>query len=348
MKRLPFVSIILLLALILPLAAPAAAQEGPGQENKIPTSHWLDGIQQAYQLFNRCSAAALFMQLTYYDFEGSHTSVARFLNPNSEDVSVRLEEMQAFVEQHGLKGIARTGGTIELLKQLVAAGFPVLVEHAYYDGGDSWKDWMSHNRVVMGYDIGRIYVYDPLLGNGEDYQGRPMPYHEFDDRWRSFNRDYFIAYRPDEEEKLQTILGENWDETSNAEWTLEQAMAERETNPDSFSLFNIGAAQTVLGQYEEAAATFDEALSLGVPWRMLWYRFEPFEAYLQVGRYEDVRNLVYEVLNATSEVEEMYYYIGRAYEGQGNLERAKANYSAALYRNPHFTAATEALAALEG
>ena len=37
-----------------------------------------------------------------------------------------------------------------------------------------------------------------------------------------------------------------------------------------------------------AASAFDEARRIGLPYRMLWYQFGPFEAYLRVGRYQDV------------------------------------------------------------
>ncbi len=337
---------ILLLTLIcLSLTAPAFAQDGGQQE--LPQSLWLEGLQQHWQQYNRCSAAALTIQLSYYDWAGSHTQVARWLNHNPEDVSVRLEEMIQFVEEQGLRGVARTGGTSELLMALVAGGFPVLIETAYYDASDSWDDWMSHNRVVMGYegwpqDI--FYVFDPLMGNGPDNIGRAMPFYELDARWQHFNRDYLVIYRPEQEEALRTILGEHWDVSYNAEWTLQQAQTDWEFSRDSFSLFNMGSALTVLGRYEEAAEAFDAARELGLTKRMLWYRFEIFEAYLQIARYDDVIALVYEVLDGTHGVDEMYYYIGRAYEGKGDLDRARSNYSAALYRNPHYI---EAQAALE-
>lgn len=343
MKNLLF---ILLILFAIPL--PVQAQEG-GQSR--PESLWLEGIQQHYQLYNRCSAAALATQLSYFDWPGSHTQVAQHLNHNPSDVSVRIEEMAAFAEAQDLRAIYRTGGTMALLMDLVAGGFPVLIETAYYDANDSYDDWMSHNRVVMGYEDWpqeTLYLFDPLIGNGEDGMGLAMPFYELDARWRHFNRDYLVLYRPEQEEALQAILGDQWDITFNAESTLHQAMEDREVYGDAFAVYNIGSAQLMLGQYEEAAANFDLAREMGLPKRMFWYRFEAFEAYLYMGRYEDTRALVYEVLNATDGVDEMYYYIARAYEGLGNVERARANYSAALYRNPYYVEAQRALERMDG
>lgn len=343
MKRLIF---ILLILFAIPL--PLQAQE---DSRTRPESLWLDGVQQHYQLFNRCSAAALATQLSYFDWSGSHTQVAEHLNHSPADVSVRIEEMAAFAEEQGLRAVFRTGGTMDLLMDLIAGGFPVLIETAYYDSNDSYDDWMSHNRVVMGYEDWPqelLYLFDPLRGNGADGIGIAMPFYELDARWRHFNRDYLVLYRPEEEAALQSIMGDQWDTTFNAEWTLQQAIEDREEYADAFAVYNIGSAQVMLGKYEEAVVNFDLARDMGLPKRMFWYRFEALEAYLQVGRYEDAQALVYEVLGATDGVDEMYYYIARAYEGMGNIERASANYSAALYRNPQYVEAQAALNRLEG
>jgi tetratricopeptide (TPR) repeat protein len=151
---------------------------------------------------------------------------------------------------------------------------------------------------------------------------------------------------------VQAILGEQWDEDSNAQWTLELAQSEIDAGgADSFSYFNRGWAQLQLGMYEESAASFDTALEMGMPMRMLWYEFGPFEAYLAVGRYEDVNTLVAQQLAVAGDnisVEEWYYYAARAYEELGNLERAVLNYQVAIARNRNFTAAAERLQALQG
>src|SRR5215475_676331 len=75
----------------------------------LPPSARLTGITMVYQDFNRCSAAALTMQLSYFGWKGTYTDTIRALNPNSDDVAVRLDEMAAFAEQQGLKAIFRDG-----------------------------------------------------------------------------------------------------------------------------------------------------------------------------------------------------------------------------------------------
>src|SRR5687768_4034404 len=69
----------------------------------IPPSLKLDGLDMIWQDVNRCSAGALTIALSYYDeFDGDYGATIRGLNPHSEDVSVRLDEMITFVRGYGL------------------------------------------------------------------------------------------------------------------------------------------------------------------------------------------------------------------------------------------------------
>lgn len=308
----------------------------------------LSGLTQIWQLYNRCSASALTMLLSYFNTGVTREQSIRWLNPDPSDVSVRLEEMVPFIEQQGLQAVIRTGGTFETLKALVSAGFPVLVENTYYHEGQTWQNWMSHNRVIMGYDSNYLYTYDSLLGSGANGEGRPIAYQDFDELWRHFNRVYLVAYRPGDEVLLQRALGEHWDATYNHQFTLSQAQADFSRLNDSFSLFNIGAAQAALNQMDEAASTFDLVRQQGLPWRFFWYRFDIFDTYLTLGRYNDVLALSREVFNSTDGVDEMYYYIARAYDGLGEYERAATNYNFLIERTDgRYPEAQTALAALQ-
>lgn len=340
--------------LALALAAPAAAQEAStagSTGEALPASMRLDGLTPLWQQINRCSAAALTMQLSYFQWEGNYDQVIRYLNPHIEDMAVRLDEMIAFAETQDLKAVERTGGTVQLLKELVAGGFPVLVENSYFDGADGFNDWMGHNRVIMGYnDEQRVLLsFDSLLGSGENNLGRPIPYDEMDSRWRTFNRDYLVLYRPDDEARLQEILGDQWDAVANAEYTLRMSESEVQLGvADGFTYFNLGSSLVALGRYEEASAAFDQAFALELPWRMLWYQYGPFEAYFQVGRYDDVIRLANQTLSNTPGIEEMYYYLALVYEQQGDLQRSEGNLEAAIWRNANYTAAADMLARLRG
>lgn len=312
------------------------------------SSNVLTGFSLVWQQYNRCATAALTIQLSYFDWDGRYDQVIAALNPHEEDVSVRMDEMAAFAEAQGLGAVVRTGGTLDTVRALIDAGFPLLVENVHYEGPN---DWMSHNWVIVGYDddAGAVLAFDPRLGAGPDLTGRPVLYDEFDTHWQPFNRNYLVLYHPDDEAALMAALGDDGDITANAERTLAQAEAEFDAdNTDAFALFNMASALVDLGDYEQAAALYDDALSRELPWRMLWYQFGPFEAYLQTGRYDDVIALAQGVNATTPGVEEMYYYTGRAYAGLGDTARAADFFEVALFRNRHYTAAETALAELEG
>lgn len=348
----------LLIAIALTLFIPAVlAQDEVASTEPIPSNALIEGGKWVHQGTNRCSAAALTIHLSFYTdvtidtyFQLANSD----LNSYGADASVRIEEMAREAEEMGLGAIVRRGGTLELLKQLVAAGFPVLVENVYYDGGDLYRDWMSHNRVLVGYDdaLQELYFRDPLLGYPDgDLVARS--YERHDQLWHPFNRDYLVIYRPEEEDTVKAILGEHWDATRSAEIVLETAQAEIDANIDNvrYSYFNRGWAQLQLEMYEEATESFDVALNYGLPMRMLWYEFGPFEAFLAVERYEDVRFLVGNQINVAGNeisIEEWYYYAARAYEGLGNIERAILNYEVAVFRNANYTEAAQRLQELRG
>ncbi|MGB1286850.1 MAG: tetratricopeptide repeat protein [Aggregatilineales bacterium] len=332
----------------------AQAQEStielsPAETLGIPPAIRLPNLTMQHQDLNRCSAAALTIQLSYFN-TGDYQEIIHLLNPYGGDVSVRVEEMIRVAEYYGLKALVRRGGTIDLLRQVVAAGFPVLLENAYQDGEDAYRDWMSHNRVLMGYDdrLQQFYFFDPLLGAGDDGRGRAMSYVDVDMLWRQFNRDYVIVYREFDEGRLLDILGEQYQPDFNAQWSLVQAQFDiYGDTPDAFAYLNRGWAQVELGQYTEAVEAFDAALDIGIPARMLWYEFGLFEAYLAAGRYDDVLTQGRRVLLMTEGVEEIYYYMGRAHDAMGDTAQAIEFYESAILRNRYYTEAQEALAALQ-
>ncbi|MCB0152600.1 MAG: tetratricopeptide repeat protein, partial [Caldilineaceae bacterium] len=115
---------------------------------------------------------------------------------------------------------------------------------------------------------------------------------------------------------------------------------------DSFAWFNLGSSLVAQGRTAEAAAAFDQARSMGLPWRMLWYQFGPFEAYLAEGRTQDVLALADEVIRITDSIEEIYYWRARALLVLGDSAGAREAVQRSLALAPGFAPAVELLAAL--
>jgi hypothetical protein len=311
----------------------------------LPQSAFIYGLRHEQQTWNNCGPANITMALSAYGWQEDQAYAAQFLKPTEEDKNVSPGEMVNFVNtQTGVRAITRIGGDMDLLKAFVAANFPVVVETTFTPEG---YDWIGHYQTIVGYDnaASSFYVLDSYLGAGPNGAGIPESYLQFDRDWKAFNRVFIVVYEAEREALVQEILGDRADLTLAAEHALEVARAEARLDPqDSFALFNIGTALTKLGRYEEAAAAYDQAISKGLPFRMLWYQFGPFEAYFNTGRYSDVLSLAQNNLTSGADlVEETHYWMGRVYEAQGDGAQAATAYRRALSKNPLYTAARDAL-----
>jgi len=152
-----------------------------------------------------------------------------------------------------------------------------------------------------------------------------------------------VVHRSDQAAAVASIIGENMDDQTMFNNALYTATLERNLDRnDPYAWFNMGSSLVGLGRYDEAALAFDQARILGLPWRLLWYQFTPFEAYLQVGRYDDVVDLADKVLAKTA-TEEAFYYKGLAYAAMGEKEKARQQLTLALRYNKNYEAARQAL-----
>ena len=197
------------------------------------------------------------------------------------------------------------------------------------------------------------WVYDSWLGTSEvpqtnaDPNGRVLSYADLEASWAQFNRSYIVLYEAEQEVLVTELLGAALDDDAMWQASLAQAQADaaRDAN-NAFYWFNLGATYNALGEYDKAATAFDQALALGLPWRMLWYQFGPYEAYQQIGRYDDVVLLAETTLTDRPYFEESYYYLGLAQSALGDTQTARANLEKARELNPNFAPAEKALAEL--
>lgn len=80
---------------------------------------------------------------------------------------------------------------------------------------------------------------------------------------------------------------------------------------------------------------------------MLWYQFGPYEAYYQIGRYDDVLLLAETTLKDRPYFEESFYYKALAQAALGDINAARTNLQRATAFNPNFVPAAAALADLD-
>ncbi len=309
----------------------------------------LTGFTHIMQSWNNCGPANLAMALSYFGWDRGEKVIADNLKPGREDKNVSPHELVAFVnDSTGLKALTRMGGNLELLRALVSAGFPVIVETGFMPEG---YDWLGHYQTIVAYDdvSKQFWLYDSFLGDGANGEGLRESYRELDGNWQPFNRTFIVIYRPEDEAALRSVLGEHASPGAAAEIALASAREEARVNRmDVFAWFNMGTSLTKLGRHEEAAVAYDQSRRTGtLPWRMTWYQFGPFEAYFYSGRLDDVMALVQvNLANGARYVEETWYWQGRVLQERGDLNGARNAYIQALQHNRFHAAARDALAGL--
>jgi tetratricopeptide (TPR) repeat protein len=224
---------------------------------------------------------------------------------------------------------------------LISNNFVVIIEEGYDPPGKN-LGWMGHYLLLSGYDDNA-----QQFTSQDSYEGPnvAVPYAQQSQFWEHFNDLYIVLYDGSREAELMSLLGDDADPNKNNYNALVQATNDAKANAqDPFAWFNIGTNYVALGIYDRAASAFDQARNLGLPWRMMWYQFGPFEAYYHVGRYQDMLDLADANLNdgGGQYVEETFYYGGLAREGLGQNDRAISNFNGALQFNPNFSPARTA------
>lgn len=317
----------------------------------------MTGFTHVYQEWNNCGPATMVMALTHFGRVHSQRDTAAVMRPNPEDRNVTPQEMADFVNaQEGMQALARINGDLDLLKRLLANNVPVIIEIGFDPPGEyRWLGWYGHYLLPVAYDdaSGQVWVYDSWLGTSEvpqtnaDPNGRVLTYDELDAYWSQFNRSYIVIHQPEQAALVADLLGQARDDNTMWRNSLTRAQEEAARNPgNAFFWFNLGTSYNALGDFEKAAAAFDQARAIGLPWRMLWYQFGPYEAYYQTGRYDDVVLLAETTLQDRPYFEESFYYLGLAQAAQGDDQSARENLESAAAFNPNFVPARQALTEL--
>ncbi len=313
----------------------------------IPARFRLGGMEWVPQTWNNCGPANVTQALQVFKWGGNQQQVAAVVKPNKEDKNVSPWELVNFVNRYTkVRAINRSVGNLDLVKRLIYQKFPVLLETGLYDETYPDHRWIGHYLTIVAYDDpqGRIFKLDTYKGElGSKYA-------DLDVLWQHFNRQYIVLYAPERERELAAILGPDMDLTYNAQHSLAVARAEATAQPDNpFAWFNLGTSFVMLGRHQEAARAYDQAFGTGsgLPTRMLWYQFGPFEAYYNVGRYKDVMRLVEVNLGTTEFVEETFYWQGMADAALGQMTDSILDLKRALEFNPNFKAAADMLAVMQ-
>ena len=170
-----------------------------------PTETSLGPLINVLQTLDNCGPAAVATVLRYYGLTHSQAELKPILRANNP-VGMGEYAVQPYAASIGLRTWTTPGGTPALLKALVRAKLPAIVEQAISD-----DDPDLHYRVVQAYDdgLGQFITSDPLLG-----PRHAISYAEFDRLWATRSNYLMVMYPLDKEPRLVAAL-------NNGEWGSE-------------------------------------------------------------------------------------------------------------------------------
>ena len=182
-----------------PTTTPTPTPTNTPTPTPLPASAQIEGLTITPQKFNNCGPTNLSLALNFYGHEVDQLEIAAVLKPNYDDRNVSPDELAAYVnEQTPLRAAVYSGGSLALLKQFIAAGFPVIVEKGLFPG--EWEGWMGHYLTVYGYDDAAqtFTSMDTFLGPW-DGSGRTDSYETMAEFWGHFNGTFLLVYPPERE-----------------------------------------------------------------------------------------------------------------------------------------------------
>lgn len=327
--------------------------------------------------WNLCGPSNLTMALKFWGWSGTRDDVIKVVKPGinnpkldfitrgKPDKNVMPYEMVDFVQDDTkYHAFFRYGGDEDLLKRLIASGFPVLIEKGVYEKDASGVvSWLGHYAFVTGYDDSQgVFIYqDTYPPEGVNGNNRQITYADFKTGWRAFDYLFIVIYPPEHEQDVFHILGP-W---GNTGWANQHALdiANQEINSLTgldlfFAWFNKGTSDVQLLKYNDAALAYDQAFTLypvlpiaqkDRPYRMMWYQTGPYWAYYYTVQYQDVINLANTTLSTVlggPTLEESLYWRGMAEEALGDMNSAVADFKQANHLNPKMTVIIQKLQSL--
>jgi tetratricopeptide (TPR) repeat protein len=290
----------------------------------IPVSKELEDGYFISQTFNNCGPSALSMDLSYYGVHASQETLADDLRPThnltgkGDDKSTIPQEIVAEAAKYGFTAYYRPNGSIQLLKDFIANGIPVITRTLFKPSED-----YGHYRVIKGYNdaTGQIIDEDGFQGPEVAYS-----YDDFMSLWQEYNYEYIVLVPPGKQALVQSIIGN--DMSWQTAWQNAASVAQSQGDE-----FNLSVADYYLGDYADSVAAFVKAQPY-LPEHKLWYQMEPIESYYQLGDYPQVMSLANSILsNGDAVYPELYVVLGQTYEKEGSSTAATAAFTEALEYN---------------
>ncbi len=269
----------------------------------VPSSVTLKNIRHEYQGPDNCAPVTALTVLGYFGTRVTQPQAAAAMKDYVGDPQVSSLELAAYLGRFGLRSVIRYAGDAERLRELVAQGFPVVVQQRLRPGSN-----VAHFRTVYGYSAGRFLVSDPIRG-----AALRLTTAEMLDLWRYYNGEYLVAYRPDQEAQVRRVLGTDFNVSANWQHAQEHGLQDVKARPgDPYAWWGLAKANLRLGDAPAASRQFERAVSLGVPTLYYLYRQEAFEAWLKTGQFTAILTLTRRALKLYPASKELLSFQARA------------------------------------
>ncbi len=276
----------------------------------------------------------------------SAAALTTSLRPNPLDVTIFPYEIENYIlTQTRLNYLYRFGGDIEILRKLVSANLPILLQKSYSGGGVD--GWAAEYALVTGYDDFKQQV-EVLVVRAGSVVLQVFDYEDFLNAWLPFGYAYMVIHPNQRTDDVKEILGGQFYSAINYESTTEMlAEGWRRDRLDRFwESLAVATIWTYRQDYGQAITTYSleafqhyEKLTVEqIPWRFLWYNSRPYWAFYYGGDYKRVISLADQTLETAGSLgaEESLYWRAMAYQALGEQSKAMADLQAALQIHPDF------------
>jgi tetratricopeptide (TPR) repeat protein len=292
----------------------------------------LENLHHEYQTFNNCGPATLSMILNWYGIKTNQhelgSKMRPFQNPegDNDDKTIFTYEFVEWAQDYGLMGISRVNGDLELIKLLTSNNIPVVVKTWLNKNED-----IGHFRLILGYDESEQIIFQDDSYHGPN---KKISYYDFLSMWQPFNYDYIIIFKPEMQDIVEEIIGEEMDETKAWENALDRARAESILDGNNiYPVFNISTSAYHLDDFQTSIESF-EKVENALPRRMLWYQIEPILAYKETGNFKKVFEKTDKILNGGNRAfSELYIIRGDIFLEMEEIDKAMSEFELALKYN---------------
>lgn len=299
------------------------------------------------QTWNNCAPDSAVMALSYYGVTLTEAQCMQALRPNAGDKHVEPEELAAFIQAKGFKTLIRENGTMDILRQFLSAGIPVITQQWLHEDDD-----IGHYRVARGYDTATNTL---IFNDSMDRKAKTVVGLALQDKlWKGYDWRYLPVYTAAQEPTVMAILAGDANDSANMDKALTAAKKYTETTPGDIDGWrNLGYLQATTGDCKSAVGVWEQHLSKmlkasenGPYNRFLWYQLWPVRCYNKLANYQAVIKMVPNEIDKAKVFAEARYEYAIALMNSDRKPEAISQLKLALLDDQNWQAPTTLLAKL--